>query len=236
LSPTTAGSGSEATHFAVVYIGHEKFSVAAPALYADHIILDPGLVRSGSKHQRAVSGIDAVCQSIESLWAVSGTEQSRRFARHALSILLKHIGRFVKRADTQSAHGMMIGSYLAGRAIDVSRTTAAHALSYAITKQYGISHGHAVALTLGAFIEGHAGIEAIQPILKAFRVNTAPEAAAKFREIVRSIGLPSSFTDAGITTPLQLQQIVASVNLERLSNNPVKFSLDEMTAMLERAA
>jgi alcohol dehydrogenase class IV len=51
---------------------------------------------------------------------------------------------------------MTIGSHLAGRAIDISRTTAAHALSYGLTTRHGISHGHAVALVLGPIIQAHA--------------------------------------------------------------------------------
>ena len=67
LVPTTSGSGSEATHFAVVYIGQDKYSVAGAVLRPDLAILDPELTLSGSSYQRATSGIDAVAQAVESL-------------------------------------------------------------------------------------------------------------------------------------------------------------------------
>jgi alcohol dehydrogenase len=88
LVPTTSGSGAEATRFAVVYIGDDKFSIAGPAMLPDAVVLDPSLALSGSPYQRATSGIDAVAQAIESLWATRATEQSRRCARHALRLLL----------------------------------------------------------------------------------------------------------------------------------------------------
>ncbi len=51
LAPTTSGSGSEATHFAVVYVGDTKYSIADPQLRPDHIVLDPMLAISGSPHR-----------------------------------------------------------------------------------------------------------------------------------------------------------------------------------------
>jgi alcohol dehydrogenase len=145
LAPTTSGSGAEATHFAVVYVGDEKYSIGGPAMRADAIVLDPVLTLSGSAYQRATSGIDAVAQAIESLWAVGATDRSRRFARHALRLLMPAIEGYVNQPDETSARAMAIGSHLAGRAIDISKTTAAHALSYNLTKRFGVSHGHAVA-------------------------------------------------------------------------------------------
>lgn len=236
LVPTTSGSGSEATHFAVVYIGQEKFSVAGEGLRACAVILDPLLTLSGSAYQKATSGIDAVCQAVESLWAVAGTDQSRRYARHALSFLLRHIESFVRTGDKESARGMVIGSYLAGRAIDISKTTAAHALSYAITKQYGVSHGHAVALTLGGFIEAHAGTPHMKYILGAFDAASAEEAAEKFRALLLRIGLSARLTENGVMTASAREGIASAVNLERLLNNPVALTPDEVTKILERAA
>lgn len=241
LVPTTSGSGSEATHFAVAYIGQEKFSPAGSAFYADTVILDPLLSKSGSARQRATSGIDAVCQAIESLWAVSATEQSRRHARHALFLLTRHIESFVRNADAVSARGMALGSHLAGRAIDVSKTTAAHALSYAITKRHGVSHGHAVALTLSGFIATHGRVEgphtpAMRHILKALLAKDAEEAARNFRKLLASIGLESSIAALGVKTKEEREIIVASINVERLKNNPVPFTQQEMLSLLERAS
>ena len=111
---------------------------------------------SGSPYQRATSGIDAVCQSIESSWAVASNEISRRYARHALRFLLPSLRAFVATGDPISASAMTIGAHLSGRAIDISKTTGAHALSYFVTKRFDIPHGNAVALTLGSFIDAHA--------------------------------------------------------------------------------
>jgi alcohol dehydrogenase class IV len=238
LAPTTSGSGSEATHFAVVYIGEDKYSVAGGPLRPDVAILDPALTLSGTLYQRASCGIDAVSQAIESLWAVAATERSRAWARHALRLLVPAIERFVHEPDDRCARAMAIGSHLAGRAIDITRTTAAHALSYAITKRYGVSHGHAVALTLGGFIEAHAlpgrlreGVDpvaherAMAEILHRLGAVDGAGGRSRFRALLDRLGLERPTVDIGI---------VRAVNLQRLANNPMPFEQAELAAIVER--
>jgi alcohol dehydrogenase len=252
LASTTSGSGSEATHFAVVYLGADKFSVAGPALRPDVVILDPALTVSGSAYQRATSGIDAVAQAVESLWAVAATAASRRWAGHALRLLLPAIERHVQAPGGDATKAMAIGSHLAGRAIDISRTTAAHALSYRITKRYGVSHGHAVALTLGAFIEAHDGAPAdrlrVDPRVHAAVMAGiagrlgAPDgrhaldrqgARAAFQALLRRLGLETSLSAVGARTPGERAELAAAVNAERLGNNPVAFTGAELTRLIQ---
>lgn len=251
LVPTTSGSGAEATHFAVVYIADEKFSVGSTSLLPDRVVLDPQLTVSGSAYQRATSGIDAVAQAMESLWASGATDRSRRFARHALRLLLPHLERFVEHPGDTSARAMALGSHLAGRAIDISRTTAAHALSYAITQGYGVSHGHAVALTLGPFIEAHATAAAgdLQPgvdpttharvmerIIAVLGATTGAEARNRFVDLIERLGLASRLSEVGVVTADQRAALVEGVNVERLGNNPVAFDTAELLKLVERAA
>lgn len=248
LAPTTSGSGSEATHFAVVYVDDEKFSVAGESLRPDVVILDPVLSMSGSAYQRATSGVDAIAQAIESLWAAAATDLSRRWARHALGLLLPAIEGQVDHPDEEHARAMAIGSHLAGRAIDISRTTAAHALSYAITKRYGISHGHAVGLTLGAFIEAHGQVTpdrlqaAVDPrqhaaamaqILECLGVASARDARHWFAALLRRIGLDPSLHAAGARTAADRRAIAAAANPERLGNNPARFTVDQLAELVE---
>ncbi|QVQ53031.1 phosphonoacetaldehyde reductase [Spiractinospora alimapuensis] len=247
LVPTTSGSGSEATHFAVVYIGTDKYSIAAPGLLPDVTVLDPALTLSGSPYQRATSGIDAVSQAVESLWAVGGTAESRGFARRALRVLLPAIEGFVHTPDTGNARAMAVGSHLAGRAINVSKTTAAHALSYGLTKGYGVSHGHAVALTLGRFVEAHANAvdadlqpavdverhrDAMSRVLDALGAADGAEARRRFTELGERLGLSMRLDEVGADSEERVRALTASVNTERLGNNPVRFSAEGLVALL----
>ena len=128
--PTTAGTGAEATRFAVYYDhGVKKSADDVRYLPTDQILI-PEFTATQSAYQRASTEFDAYAQAVESLWAVGGTDESRAYAQKALDLI--------------ATGDKMLGSYWAGRAIDISRTTAAHALSYYMTANYGIPHGHAV--------------------------------------------------------------------------------------------
>lgn len=246
LVPTTSGSGSEATHFAVVYIGDKKFSVAGDGLYADQILLDPQLVMSGSPYQRATSGIDAICQAIESTWATGATQTSRRYARHALALLMPAIRRFVAEGDSETARRVSIGAHLSGRAIDISKTTGAHALSYFVTKRFGIAHGNAVALTLGEFMNVHSSPgrlkvqinnlpEIMNDLARYFHVASAELLSNAFDELLDDLGLVRTINQSGLSVDDVTEEWIDSVNLQRLANNPVQFDRASMRDVVSKS-
>ncbi|TVR21841.1 MAG: iron-containing alcohol dehydrogenase [Ilumatobacter sp.] len=250
LAPTTSGSGSEATHFAVVYIGDSKYSIAGETLRADRVLLDPDLARSGSRHQRATSGVDALCQATESLWAVNSTPVSRRYARHGLELVMSALIPFTDEPTARAARAMSIGSHLAGRAIDISKTTAAHALSYGITKRYGTDHGNAVAVTLGPFIDEHLhampgdlqpGVDptvhrdAMETIRRVLRIDGSRTGTESIRAVLRRIGLAATLTEVGADSDHAIASLAAAVNVERLGNNPVRFDPDGLVRVLVAA-
>lgn len=128
--PTTAGTGAETTRFAVYYDHGKKMSADDVRYLPTDVILIPEFAETQSAYQRASTEFDAYAQAVESLWAKGATDESREYARKAL--------------DLMASGQQMLGSYWAGKAIDISRTTAAHAFSYYMTANYGVPHGHAV--------------------------------------------------------------------------------------------
>ena len=121
--PTTSGSGSEATHFAVVYKNGQKFSVAASILLPDYAIIDPTLTYHLPKFIAASAGIDALCQSIESIWALSATDESRNYAKFALLNIVPSLVDSVESPSPANKEKMAIGAHFAGKAINISKTT-----------------------------------------------------------------------------------------------------------------
>ncbi|MFJ9556027.1 phosphonoacetaldehyde reductase [Nocardiopsis sp. NPDC101807] len=249
LVPTTAGSGSEATHFAVLYVGDAKFSVSGRALLPDAVAIDPELSESCSAHRRAVSGMDAVSQAIESLWAVGACEESRNLARRGLKVLLSGIEDFVLLPHAGASRAMAVGSHLAGRAINLSRTTGAHALSYGLTRRHGVDHGHAVALTLGAFMDVHTraaasdlrpGVRwsthrrAVDDLVRLFGASDPAGLGESFAGLGRRLGLAMELSAVGVRTSAEARELAGTVNAQRLRNNPVDFSHEELTDLLMR--
>jgi alcohol dehydrogenase len=225
-----------------------KHSIGGPAMRADAIVLDPALTLSGSAYQRATSGIDAVAQAIESLWAVGATIAAGGSLDTLCACSCRPSRPTSTIRTTRAARAMAIGSHLAGRAIDISKTTASHALSYAVTKGFGVSHGHAVAISLGPLIALHDdqrgqelqdGIDSRQHartmtlICGLLGSTDGVQAAARFSDLMQCIGLTSSAIDLGIETPAQRRALASQVNPERLSNNPVLLSQRQIEQVLD---
>lgn len=245
--PTTAGTGAEATHFAVVYVDGKKHSLAHPWVRPSHALVDPALTYQLPPPLTAASGLDALSQAMESIWSVRAQDSSLRHAEEALDLAWNHLEEAVLNPSPQHRLAMMRAAHLAGCAINQTTTTAPHALSYHISTHYGIPHGAAVALTLGAFLEYNAAVEEstcadprgsesvrqrIQRIFSILGAEDARDARDKLRRLIGSIGCPSTLAAAGIASS-EFPTLIAAANPERLSNNPRKVNAQELLLLFE---
>lgn len=245
--PTTAGTGSESTHFAVMYIGKEKHSIAHESILPDYAIIDPELTLGLPPYITACTGMDALCQGIESFWSVHSTDASRVYSEKGIKLALDNIVKAVTEPDRGSRENMLNASNLCGSAINMAFTTAAHAVSYPLTSYFGIAHGHAVALTLPHFILFNDGVseetcqdsrglhfvrDRLQELMSILGVRDASEAAAKLLGIMDAIGLDKRLADFGIKNR-DLKDIVKNgFNPDRVKNNPRTLTADGLEALL----
>jgi alcohol dehydrogenase class IV len=252
--PTTAGSGSEATQFAVVYIdkpvGKEKFSLVSPHLLPDRVILDGHLIASNSPYQKAVNGLDALAQAIEAVWANSSTKESRAYAFEAIASCMDTLRRLVKSdagsTDGQNLQAMIDGANLAGKAINITRTTAPHALSYAFTANHGIPHGHAIWLTLPGIFQAHVDCDPLDvsdprgadhlrgimhDLMRALGIEDPREAKLYLTNFVTELGLETDMQKLGVSSREQREFILSEVNLQRLNNNPVALTNSHLASL-----
>ena len=234
--PTTAGSGSEATGFAVLYKDGEKHSVAHSCMLPDVAILNPELTLSMSPYQTACCGFDALAQSVESYWAVGATDVSRQYSAKATALCMRHLEKAVLTPAIEHRSGMMEAAYWAGKAINIAKTTAAHALSYTLTAHYGLPHGHAVAMMLPWVFALNAEISTSSLNDSrgvGFAKNTmddlgcmlgggsAEETVLFLQELCCRIGLDRGWIKAaGVNVEEMHAHIVDDVNENRLGNNP----------------
>jgi len=239
--PTTAGSGSESTHFAVVYVEGSKYSVSHPTILPNYVLLIPSLTYGNPPYLTACSGADALCQAIESYWSVQSTEESRDFARQAIPLLWQHLPQAIKN-NSEARNKVMFAANMAGRAINTSFTTAAHAYSYGLTTYAGVPHGHAVSLTLPYFFDLNMKVvqdncndvrgegfvrERMGELLHFFNCTekTAIEVLSSFFQGI--FGEKNDEAKNRITDYIQ-KQVASSVNLQRLQNNPVKVTKEDL--------
>ena len=245
--PTTAGSGSEATQFAVVYVGHAKYSVGSATMRPSSALVDPGLASSMPPHLTAVTGMDALSQAVESYWCVNSTDASKQCARRAIRLVLDHLEAAVTAPSREARRAMSKAAYLAGCAINLTRTTGAHALSYPMTSHFGVPHGHAVALTLGEFFVYNSEVtdsdvsddrgagyvrQAMDELATLMACDSADECRQRIRRLMQAVHLPTRLSELGISRTDALGIVAREVNAERMANNPRRMTADSIRDLI----
>ena len=244
--PTTAGSGSEATQFAVVYIDKKKFSVSHKKLRPDLVFLISEFTYSTSSYLSASTGMDAMSQSIESFWSVNSTRESREYSREALQNLWTFLPQAVIEKEVIAKSKVMQAAHLAGKAINIAKTTAAHAISYSFTSYHGIPHGHAVALTLPFFCGYNAqvgpedcidarGADYVRGILSEMQnivgENDLEQAIQSF---VSALGLELTIPSSSNGVDHDIKKILRNINNQRMKNNPRLVQIADLHYMLSK--
>ena len=237
--PTTAGSGAEVTSNAVIYIDGIKYSVEAKELKPDKFFLVPDLVLSNSKKIKSSAGFDAIAQALESLISKKSNSKSVLFAIKSLEISLHNYIKFISRPNLDNARAMCLASNLAGEAINISKTTAPHAVSYPFSSLYGISHGHAVSLTLDKFLKFNFNNinkascnfnlkERYDIMFKLTKTGNINSFIDFLNNLKKKANLESNFFNLGINIKGDYANIISKVNSSRLSNNPVDIKKEEL--------
>ncbi|HEX2629172.1 MAG TPA: phosphonoacetaldehyde reductase [Chitinophagaceae bacterium] len=227
-APTTAGSGSEATPFAVIYRNGRKISLVHPFLLPQSVILDPSLLDSLPSRQVAVSGMDVLSQAVESYWNRNADQESKQYAGKAIELWKQNFLAAVN--NNKSAKGeLQVAAYTAGKAIAITRTTGPHALSYYLTSNHGVPHGHAVALLLPLFfLYNEPGKE----LCELLGVENAKAAFDYIHEIMKQAGLEISLAELNIDKKKIIDDLLNEVNEERFANNPVAFDKDKLKRLI----
>lgn len=244
--PTTAGTGAEATHFAVVYIDKTKYSVAHNTLLPKYVYLSSDFSMSASNYLTACTGLDAFCQAVESVWSVNANQESMKYGLEAIELCWNNLTAAVNINSAQAKEKMQMASYLAGRAINITKTTAPHAFSYAFTSYYNIPHGHAVALTLPFFLQYNYSvsnsdctdergakavkgrIDLILSSIKANIDNSSQVLEAFFAGIGINININTLIKE------FDANLVLNNVNVERLGNNPRQVSQELIAEYLKK--
>lgn len=236
--PTTAGTGSEVTPWATVWgSDNRKYSLSSEKfMFADIAIVDPALTDTLPKKITAETGIDALCQAIESFWNINHNTTSDRYALRAIKIILKNLGRTVNKPNKTARDEMLRGALMAGLAFSNTKTTICHAISYPMTAHWGIAHGQAVALTMPSFIKYSLPVlknDRRKNLLKAFGARNEKEAAAKIENLMKFINLKTKISELNMPNNCLAIIIAEGYHPERAKNAPRIPSPQELRDILE---
>ena len=241
VHPTTAGTGSESTPFAVIYQDGEKCSVEHESIYPKYRIEDSRSLRSLSLYQKKATLLDALSHAMEAIWSKYSNEDSRAYGQKAISLILMNYKAYLSLENEKDAKNLggavalegpseqvledvAEAANLAGKAIAVTKTTAGHALSYKLGSIYQLPHGLATAMVNRALYpfmcrekSRMTDPENLLFLAKCFSAETEEEGAKRYLEILEDLEiLPNLSVKEG-----DLENLVAAVNPERLSNHPI---------------
>lgn len=232
--PTTSGTGSEATRFAVIYYDGAKQSVSDYSCIPETVLMDASVLKTLPEYQKKATMMDALCHAIESFWSVNSTKASKEYSREAIQAVMENMVGYLVNTDSGNA-GMLLAANTAGKAINITQTTAGHAMCYKITSLFKSAHGHAAALCdrvlFSWMVENtdkcidSRGEEYLKQTLdeigQAMGYKDAKTGADKLVEIFENLDL-----EIPTATEAQFEELKISVNPVRLKNHPVALDVE----------
>ena len=187
--PTTSGTGSEVTSFAVISDPQAKmkYPLVSPDLTPDEAILDAELVRSVPPAITADTGMDVFTHALEAYVSTNNNEFSAALAEKAIEI----IGVFLLRAyldgnDMHARQKMHAASCLAGLAFNSASLGLNHGMAHQLGSNFHIPHGRANAMLLPHIIEFNANINKHSRSQKEYL-----PAVKKYATVANNLGLSS---------------------------------------------
>lgn len=202
--PTTAGTGSEVTPFAVVTdtTTHVKLNIFDPKAAAKVALVDPTTLLKLPSHIMAACGIDALTHAVEAYTCTLACPHTDAYAIYAIQLIQKHLRKAVDAPDLESCTGMMLGSTIAGIAFGYSDVGGVHCIGEALGGRYDTPHGVAMAIFL--------------PAVSEFNIPADPQ---KYAEIAVALGVDArgkTAEEAAYEGIKAMQQLCDDVKIPRM--------------------
>ena len=202
-------------------------------------MMDATVLKTLPEYQKKSTMLDALCHAIESYWSVNSTDESKVYSKEAIQLIMANKDSYLANQDEGNAN-MLKAANVAGKAINITQTTAGHAMCYKLTSLYGIAHGHAAALCLSKLwpymvdntdkcidTRGKDYVQEIfRDIANAFGCNDAKDAVALFDDLLKELGFNNPKADEK-----DYEILSSSVNLVRLKNNPIGLDYESINSL-----
>jgi alcohol dehydrogenase class IV len=239
--PTTAGTGSEATAWAVFVDPGRRIKTALldERLIPAAVLLDPELTVSLPAEVTAGSGMDALSHAAEAYVSQYATPASDALALEAAALAARHLPTAVANGlDLEARMGMLLASFLAGAAFSNSSCGLVHTLSEALGGFYRLPHGATNGVLLPTVMAFNAPscAERYGRLAEAMAAGAgAPAAIAATHSLRDQIGLPGSLDELGVPGHELSAVADAAYEWANEAGNPREIARDELEALLRRA-
>ncbi|HXK44673.1 MAG TPA: iron-containing alcohol dehydrogenase [bacterium] len=225
--PTTCGSGSEVTRYAVIIneqTGTKK-TVSSERIIPKMAILDPSTIKSLPGPLIAGTGMDALCHAIEGFLSVKANHLTQLLSREAIRLIFGNIEDAAKSMAMKHIESVFLGSLYAGFVINHTATIFIHGMAYGLTIRYKVHHGTANALCLPyalLFLKKHGYEDEIKELERLIPVDA-------IIDMNKRMGLPFRLKDLGVQdSEITVLAEMAVVGCERsFKNMKQSFSKDD---------
>lgn len=198
--PTTSGTGSEVTPFAVITEGDKKYPIADYSLTPTVAIVDPALVMTVPAHVAADTGLDVLTHATEAYVSVLANDFTDGLALQAIKLVFEHLEKSVKEKDPESREKMHNASTMAGMAFANAFLGMNHSLAHKIGGRFHTPHGRTNAILM-PFVIRYNGTRpqktATWPKYNYYKADI------KYQDIARMLGLPCATPEEGVRSYAQ---------------------------------
>ncbi len=247
MIPTTSGSGSEVTDFAVLTHGSTKYPLVDPRLCPDAAILDEGLLKELPRGLIADTGFDILAHALEAYVAADAGAITDALAKEAFCTALAHLPASYS-GNTEVRGRLHQASCMAGMAFSQAGLGLCHAMAHSLGGMFHVPHGRLNAILLPAVISCNMAVSAPRyaKIARAAGISGAADTVAvrnlknTLIRLRRELGMPETLTQAGVPPRLMRGKVkdVVEATLQDpcCKTNPVKVEDFMVRKILEEVA
>jgi alcohol dehydrogenase class IV len=219
-----------------------------PLVAPEYAHVDPELLRTCPPALVNSCAFDTFCHAVESCWSKQSTPRARALATKALRLVTEALTRDLGAMSGENRVRLAQAATLGGQAINLTRTTAAHAFSYSLTARFGVPHGVACLLNLMWLIDHNveqcAADVDLTPINAAVRTLAAALCSSQENvrpsDVIRAMlvrgGFSERLRDYGIGSADVPALVDAGLASNRAANNPVAidrgFAIEQLAALV----
>ena len=239
--PTTVGTGSEVTMYAVITdrAQRKKVVIGSPHLVPGYAFLDPELALTLPDFLVAATGMDALTHAIESVISTFATPFSDTMALEAIRLIVTHLPAAVRSPGVDSLANMLYASTLAGMAFSYARTGLVHGMAHPLSCYHDVPHGLANALLLPhvlAFNLPTCEDRLARVAVAMGEIDKAQAAVDAVRRLNTQVDIPGHLSELGVTETFiqqMAQDAFESGNAQIV--NPRKPSFPEVMELYQQA-
>jgi len=202
--PTTVGSGSEVTRFAVIIdrAQQKKLVIVSHLITPGYVFLDPDVVESLPQNLLAMTSLDALTHAIESLISNFASPFSDSLALEAIQLIRSYLPAAYHTKDYTAREKLLYASTLAGMAFNHARTGLVHGMSHPLSSYYNVPHGLANSILLPYVLQFNLPYceQAMTRLAIAMGEKAVPEYAIDaVRRLAALVEIPLKLSEVGVT-------------------------------------